>query len=268
MCFDVVDVRTYFSTKVAVLFTLTKSSAVRSTKGFSLFSLCGPEGKGTAREISEKNFFCLFARSTSLISKTERTKQRNRKSIDKIMTKDSNIDLPLGWGDRNNQMSEKDIKLGGVAATKFSTRNAYGEDSTASYKNSDQVREFYLNQDDYRDMGILGSQTKNNEDKTSSLPAFWETRQKERDLQEKQMNVFSRQSPPASVNPQTFQKKEKIKVDNDNQVGPEIALVKIATHTLETMAKALETNRSIEIPMAERAAFAKAIKAAMDVLAK
>lgn len=184
------------------------------------------------------------------------------------MTKDSNIDLPLGWGDRNNQMSEKDIKLGGVAATKFSTRNAYGEDSTASYKNSDQVREFYLNQDDHRDMGILGSQTKNNEDKTSSLPAFWETRQKERDLQEKQMNVFSRQSPPASANAQTFQKKEKIKVDNDNQVGPEIALVKIATHTLETMAKALETNRNIEIPLAERAAFAKAIKAAMDVLAK
>ena len=30
--------------------------------------------------------------------------------------------LPVGWGDRNNKMSEKDINLGGVAATKFGGR--------------------------------------------------------------------------------------------------------------------------------------------------
>ena len=37
-------------------------------------------------------------------------------------------DLPVGWDDRHNQMSEKDIKLGGMAAKSFggtARRNAY-----------------------------------------------------------------------------------------------------------------------------------------------
>jgi hypothetical protein len=51
-------------------------------------------------------------------------------------------------------------------------------------------------------------------------------------------------------------------------LAPEVALVQIATHTLETMAKALEHKISVKIPMAERAAFANALKQAMDTLAK
>ena len=58
--------------------------------------------------------------------------------------------LPSGWGNRNNQMSEKDIKLGGVAATKFggTAKNAYensteGRGGDIAYKTSDEVREYF-----------------------------------------------------------------------------------------------------------------------------
>ena len=39
-----------------------------------------------------------------------------------------NQNLPLGWGDRNNQMSEHDQQLGGLAANRFASKhkkNAY-----------------------------------------------------------------------------------------------------------------------------------------------
>ena len=115
-------------------------------------------------------------------------------------------DLPFGWGSRNNQMSEHDMKLGGIAATKFAAKNSYDGDTTSSYKSNDQVRDFYLRQE--RDQNpsdtaagrqpqqLLGGATsteENTSSSSSSLPAFWENRQKERDLQAKQMNVFSRQ---------------------------------------------------------------------------
>ena len=35
------------------------------------------------------------------------------------MTSNSSSVLPLGWGDRSNKMSERDIQLGGIAANKF-----------------------------------------------------------------------------------------------------------------------------------------------------
>ena len=63
---------------------------------------------------------------------------------------DPSTGLPYGWESRTNAMSEKDIKLGGVAAGKFSSKgeleraatSAYGED--ASYKTSDEVAAFWL----------------------------------------------------------------------------------------------------------------------------
>ena len=53
-----------------------------------------------------------------------------------------------------------------------------------------------------------------------------------------------------------------------SRTSAEVALVQIATHTLEKMTKALEGKRTINIPMEDRAAFAKALKGAMDALAK
>ena len=47
----------------------------------------------------------------------------------------------------------------------------------------------------------------------------------------------------------------------------ELSLVQIATYTLEKLTIALE-GKEIKIPMKERAAFAKAIQGAMNVMAK
>ena len=55
---------------------------------------------------------------------------------------------------------------------------------------------------------------------------------------------------------------------SSHQLSAEVALVQIATHTLEKMANSLEGKRNINIPMEDRAAFAKALKGAMDALAK
>mmetsp|Transcript_29479 Transcript_29479/g.62572 ORF Transcript_29479/g.62572 Transcript_29479/m.62572 type:complete len:132 (+) Transcript_29479:84-479(+) len=56
---------------------------------------------------------------------------------------------------------------------------------------------------------------------------------------------------------------------DDGAFSAEVALVQIATHTLEKMAKSLEGSKNnIKIPMAERAAFANAMKEAMNALAK
>ena len=73
------------------------------------------------------------------------------------------------------------------------------------------------------------------------------------------MGVFSRQEPP---NPDYEEK-----VAKNSALNPEIALVQIATQTLETMARAFQGRKDVKVPMAERAAFANAIKKAMDALA-
>ena len=169
--------------------------------------------------------------------------------------------LPLGWGDRHNQMSEHDMKLGGAAATKFvGAKNAYENDAgNTGYKNNDQVRDFYLN-------GIqkASSSVADGGKGTSNVPDLWEERQKQHDLQAKQMGVFSK-------NP-TANKKA---IDDATSSGSggdslsaEVALVQCATHTLELMAKSLEGGNSIKIPMKERLKFANALKGAMDALAK
>ena len=47
-----------------------------------------------------------------------------------------------------------------------------------------------------------------------------------------------------------------------------MALIQIATHTLEKVAQSLEGKNNTKIPMEERAAFAQAMKKAMNALAK
>ena len=52
------------------------------------------------------------------------------------------LNSPSGWENRHNIMSEHNMKLGGMAATKFmGVKNAYEGDFgvTIDYKNSDQV---------------------------------------------------------------------------------------------------------------------------------
>eukprot|EP00580_Thalassiosira_gravida_P017241 CAMPEP_0201661454 /NCGR_PEP_ID=MMETSP0494-20130426/3821_1 /ASSEMBLY_ACC=CAM_ASM_000839 /TAXON_ID=420259 /ORGANISM="Thalassiosira gravida, Strain GMp14c1" /LENGTH=210 /DNA_ID=CAMNT_0048139569 /DNA_START=162 /DNA_END=792 /DNA_ORIENTATION=+ len=204
--------------------------------------------------------------------------------------------LPSGWSNRKNQMSEHDMKLGGVAQTKFggTAKNAYEADvgGDGGYKNDDQVRDFYLRKIQLVDrdnnkssssssnkngnLGVSGEGMGGGAAKYNNVPDLWEERQKERESQGKQMGVFSKNQPPKDNNPNNN------KNGNTNNSPPsssaELALVQIATHTLDTMAKSLNLNSNntndngkeegVKIPMAERMAFAKAVKDAMDALAK
>mmetsp|Transcript_5241 Transcript_5241/g.11468 ORF Transcript_5241/g.11468 Transcript_5241/m.11468 type:complete len:220 (-) Transcript_5241:52-711(-) len=214
--------------------------------------------------------------------------------------------LPSGWSNRKNQMSEHDMKLGGIAQSKFggTAKNAYEADvgGDGGYKNDDQVRDFYL-----KKLQLIGGDNNNNNSsknngnsgimssgegrmgglggaKKNNVPDFWEERQKERDLQGKQMGVFSKNQPPTpkDINSNNTDNHQKIN-NNENSnnstsssssSSAELALVQIATHTLDTMAKSLLNNNNnngkegVKIPMAERMAFAKAVKDAMDALAK
>ena len=182
------------------------------------------------------------------------------------------------------------MKLGGMAATKFSAKNSYSDNNStvaaggSLYNNSDQVREFYLNesqrQGDESNISHNKKMGKNN-NSNSSVPDFWESRQKEKELQAKQMGVFAKNS-DQSLNQQQHQPiasaqspsdKETVCIgagrdgDDDSPEEPEVALVQIATHALDAVAKSL-SRRKVLIPMEDRAAFAKAMKQAMDALAK
>eukprot|EP00592_Proboscia_alata_P020366 CAMPEP_0194425098 /NCGR_PEP_ID=MMETSP0176-20130528/24434_1 /TAXON_ID=216777 /ORGANISM="Proboscia alata, Strain PI-D3" /LENGTH=96 /DNA_ID=CAMNT_0039235277 /DNA_START=49 /DNA_END=336 /DNA_ORIENTATION=- len=76
--------------------------------------------------------------------------------------------IPFGWDKRNNQMSEEEIKLGGDASNKYSssnstlTQNAYADETSGSYKSTDQVRDFYMSK--------IEASEKANETKGSSSP--------------------------------------------------------------------------------------------------
>jgi len=200
------------------------------------------------------------------------------KSKDDVTTKTST--LPSGWGNRNNQMSENDIKLGGVAATKFggTPKNAY-ENSTEgggdiAYKTSDEVRDYYLSE-----IQRTGGGDNPQEKSKSNVPSFWEDRQKEKMIQAKQMGVFSKNTTSNDTvkvdndkMDTTIQKKKSMESDGANNTtsiqSAEVALIQIATHTLEKVAQSLDGKDNIKIPVEERAAFAQAMQKAMNALAK
>ena len=203
--------------------------------------------------------------------------------------------LPLGWADRHNTMTEHDMKLGGMHATKFSAKNSYSShnnNSTTSasggiYNNSDQVRQFYLNESQKQNDDGSSNNTSSKMGK-NNVPDFWENRQKEKQLQAKQMGVFAKQSDRSSLNQNQQQQqpaetttvqstsgRETTYIDghnddnNDNDAPePEVALIQIATHALDALAKSLSKKKKVVIPMEDRASFAKAVKQAMDVLSK
>lgn len=204
------------------------------------------------------------------------------------------MSLPIGWGDRHNTMSEKDMKLGGAAATKFVSKNSYDGASSATYKTSDQVREHYLSEMERLTVSEANesdepptSETNRASDfstttSSSNVPDFWGSRQKERELQAKQMGVFARHainipqqqtpllsSPVASeVIPVSSTQGSTTGTQSGNSLSPEVALVHIAINTLETMAAAMESNRQAKISIPDRTALANAMKRAMAALAK
>mmetsp|Transcript_26324 Transcript_26324/g.55974 ORF Transcript_26324/g.55974 Transcript_26324/m.55974 type:complete len:139 (+) Transcript_26324:47-463(+) len=133
--------------------------------------------------------------------------------------------LPPGWGDRKNKMSERDMKLGGIAATKFggTAKNAYEFDSgNGGYKNDDQVRDFYLN--DFQKTGSGDASSSAGAKGTNNTPDFWEVRQKERELQAKQMGVFSKKSKDGSRPKEENRAMSKPGDDGGDSLSAELAL--------------------------------------------
>lgn len=195
--------------------------------------------------------------------------------------------LPSGWGDRHNRMSEHDMKLGGMAATKFGgAKSAYEHDPISTeYKNSEQVRDFYLN--DFQKPGAGagtgtsgdGNNAPNNGSSSeaikrkSNVPDFWAERQTEKALQAKQMGVYSQNTSTAaaaSSDENIMQQSNPKDDESSDSLSAEVALVQITTQALQKMSNVLGGNccNNANIPMAERAAFAQAVKDAMDALAK
>ena len=192
-------------------------------------------------------------------------------------------------------MSEKDMKLGGIAATKFidkslsnptaeagtANSNAYSGSTSGIYQNSDQVREHYLRQinmqQQQQDDSPFSSSNRHSSQNTTTTPMFWKERQQMRQLeaegfrnQDLEKSTKNNSTPltglvSASSLPQTT-----TSTGSTNTPSAHTALVKVATHTLESLADVLEADAdasNVEIPMQDRAAFAKAIQRAMQALA-
>ena len=207
--------------------------------------------------------------------KLDNEKDTTSKSKDDVSTSTptQTSTLPSGWGNRNNQMSEKDIKLGGVAATKFGgtdENSTEGGGGDIAYKTSDEVREYYLSE-----IQRTGGGDNPQEKAKSNVPSFWEDRQKEKMIQAKQMGVFSKDTSvrldESKRDTATMQNIKSIESDGTNDTttqSAEVALIQIATHTLEKVAQSLGGKNNIKIPVEERAAFAQAMQKAMNALAK
>jgi hypothetical protein len=171
-------------------------------------------------------------------------------------------------------MSEKDIKLGGMAATKFAATNkgAYQDSNDLTYKNSDDVRDHYLRQFSTEEQGEKQSDSRENGN-ISSLPLGWSERQRIKEMQAKQQGVFAAQkdvpSPPVTSPAVTT-------TLNNNELPSsmiaEAALLQVTTHSLECLATVLENRNNgktaVSVCAEERRRFASALKRAMDALAK
>ena len=96
---------------------------------------------------------------------------------------------------------------------------------------------------------------------------FWEERQQMRQLEaegfrNQQVETSGRTNNPAMVaSPQPISSNK-----GTTSTSAHVALVNVATHTLESLADVLEQNPG-EIPMKDRSDFAKAIHRAMQALA-
>eukprot|EP00533_Pseudo-nitzschia_delicatissima_P007344 CAMPEP_0116104644 /NCGR_PEP_ID=MMETSP0327-20121206/14573_1 /TAXON_ID=44447 /ORGANISM="Pseudo-nitzschia delicatissima, Strain B596" /LENGTH=202 /DNA_ID=CAMNT_0003596925 /DNA_START=43 /DNA_END=648 /DNA_ORIENTATION=+ len=198
--------------------------------------------------------------------------------------------LPIGWENRSNRMSEKDMKLGGIAATKFidkslSTQsgntvtpenNAYSGATSGIYQNSNQVREHYLRQIEHsqqqqqqqkQDDSPFASGNRHHGNQ-SSTPMFWEERQQMRQLEAEGFRNQKVETPGGAFGTSASpQPKTKSSRKGTTASSAEVALVKVATHALESLADVLEQDTNgVQIPMDDRTAFAKAIQRAMQAL--
>lgn len=100
---------------------------------------------------------------------------------------------------------------------------------------------------------------------TTTLPPLWENRQKERDIQARQYGVFSSRMLDAPT-PQRRQEEVVPAKEGQPRSAVHVALVQLATHTLETLAVTLDPQQAQDIPEKDRQAFADAIRQAMQAM--
>ena len=161
-------------------------------------------------------------------------------------------------------MSEKDIALGGAAATKFASRKGIYEDGDVAYKSSDDVRAHYRKQMENTAQEVAQA---NN----SVLPLRWREREKEKDIIAKQSGLFAaaRKGEGESPLPTNCLGPAPPLQGTCTSSAAEVALLQVTTHSLEALASVMEnTNSGTSIPNEERAKFAAAIQRAMNALAK
>ena len=195
-------------------------------------------------------------------------------------------------------MSEKDMKLGGIAATKFIDKslsniagvavstagstnddggaaNVYSKATSGIYQTSDQVREHYFRQIEQQQQNqqvdspfMSSNRHGGNRNKNQSTPPLWEERQKIRQLEEEGFRTkdeklkSGEQKVPSSISTRTSTS------SSSSSSSAHVALVRVTTSALEGLAGVLEHDKErAEIPMQDRAAFAKAIQRAMQALA-
>ena len=204
--------------------------------------------------------------------------------------------LPIGWENRSNSMSEKDMKLGGIAATKFIDKslsnsgsssssssnlpenNSYSKTTSGVYQNSDQVREHYLRQIEQQNQQQQKKQAHddslfasgNRHGSQGSTPMLWEERQQMRKLEAEGFRSQDTKTSTGMKTSSLASSPQPISSTSSKSTIPSAhgALVKVATHTLDSLADVLENDtNAVEISMEDRAAFAKAIQRAMQALA-
>lgn len=164
--------------------------------------------------------------------------------------------VPIGWESRNNQVSEHDLKLGADAANRFVSKNvtnSYEDTGSSSYRNSEEVRAFYMKKIEEQELLQARPQPH------SALPLGWEDRQRQRKNETEQYGAFAAattsKATPASPPRQ-----------QQHPTSAEAALVRVATHNLDIMAQTLESN-PVSLTSEDRAAFAAAMQRAMNAIA-
>ena len=197
--------------------------------------------------------------------------------------------LPLGWVDRTNTMSERDIKLGGDAANKFSSSGKAGRanrssvytEGDAGYKTSDEVKAFYMEKIakeeeeqtkaaatvDHKVVASFSAvEGLEAGPALASLPAGWEARQTAKEVYGKQQGAFARNPPKQMQATPT----ENVSPPSAPPSGPsaEAALLSVATHALNVLGQTLDGNPDAKISGEEKAAFAEAMKHVLGALAR
>lgn len=167
-------------------------------------------------------------------------------------------------------MSEKDIALGGAAATKFASKPGAYADGEFSYKNSDEVRKHYYQQQDQeeqRRFDPVDSVAKCTSNISSSLPIGWEVRAQTKELESKQYGVFAKPE-SALISKASTTDTAAVPLTEKSSVSAHVALFQVATHTLDTLASVLQQDTTGVVPADERAKFAASTKRVMDALAR